>query len=119
MKAELRELLEEIKSLREKKTLVIVEGPKDAAALKQFGITNVVVLSKKPLYIVVEKVVEVAKECAILTDLDAKGKQLYSRLAKDLKKFGIRVDDRFRNYLYKQTALRQIEGLPHYVERLT
>jgi 5S rRNA maturation endonuclease (ribonuclease M5) len=112
-------LLEQIKKLKDKKILVIVEGPKDKAALEKFGIKEVIVLSKKPLYAVVEKVVAKAKECAILTDLDKKGKQLYSRLAKDLKKFRVKVDDSFRNYLFKNTALRQIEGLPHYVEEQT
>ena len=113
------ELLEQIRKLKDKNILVVVEGPKDKAALEQFGIKEVLVLSKKPLYAIVEKVVAKAKECAILTDLDKKGKQLYSRLAKDLKKFKVKVDDSFRNYLFKKTSLRQIEGLPHYLEKQT
>ena len=112
-----KELLEQIKKFRDKKILVIVEGPKDKAALKQFGIKNVITLSKKPLYAIVEEVAAKTKECAILTDLDKKGKQLYSRLAKDLKKFKVKIDDCFRNYLFKHTSLRQIEGLPRYVKK--
>ncbi len=108
MNVQWNDLTKELAVLKDK--LVIVEGKKDKEALKSFGITNVVTL-KKSLFEVVEEVSSKAKECVILTDLDKKGKYLYSRLRQDLQKHGVKVDNSFRNFLFRETKLRQIEGL--------
>ena len=68
------------------------------------------------MYKVVEDVSEITDRCALLTDLDPKGRELYSRLKKDLQKHGVHVDDTIRNYLFKNTKLRQIEGLLTYLK---
>lgn len=106
----IRELLDDI---REKGLLVLVEGPKDRSALERFGVTNVLCI-KKPLFAVVEEIAERAKEVVILTDLDAEGRRLFARLRRDVQKFGVRVDNRLREVLFK-TKLRQVEGLPSYL----
>jgi len=111
------ELLEWIDKIKESDKIVIVEGREDKAALRRLGITKVVQLNKRPLYKVVEELIEKNKEVIILTDLDKKGKQLYGKLNHDLQRFGVKVDNRFRNFLFKNTKLRQIEGLDSYVER--
>lgn len=95
--------------------LVVVEGIKDKRALNLLGIKNVKVLDG-PLYKMVEEIVAVVKKCVVLTDLDEEGKKLYARISKDLRKFGVKVDDRLRNYLFKETTLRQIEGMNRWVE---
>ena len=91
--------------------LIVVEGIKDKAALEEFGIKHIVVL-KKPLFQVTEEIND--KEVVLLTDLDKEGKKLYGKLKKDLNKRGIKVDTVFREWLFKNTKLRQIEGLPTY-----
>ena len=108
------DILKEIKKLQDFKGIIIVEGSKDKAALEKLGIRNVLHL-KGPLYKTVDQVAEQATECIILTDLDKEGKKLYSSLKKALERRGIKVNDTFRNFLFKHTSLRQIEGLDTYI----
>lgn len=103
------EILEEIKRLKQRGALVIVEGPKDRQALERLGIMNVLTLSRKPVFAVVEEAAE-AGEVVILTDFDAKGEELYGRLASDLRRHGVKVDNRLRNLLLK-SRLSHVEGL--------
>jgi len=108
-------LLQELELLRQSKILVIVEGIKDRRALQEFGIRDIAILNK-PLYKVAEDIAsKKAKECAILTDLDSEGKKLYGMLNKELSRLGIKSNNRFRRFLHKSTALRQLEGLVKYL----
>ncbi len=109
------ELEEWIAKLRKEQPLIIVEGPKDKAALEKLGLKNIIILKGKPLYKIVEQVSEQTNSCLILTDLDSEGKKLYSRLKKDLQRHKVKVDDRFRNFLFKETMLRCIEGIDTYL----
>lgn len=97
---------------------VIVEGVNDKNTLEKLGFEKVFVLSSKPLYAVCEEIAEEYKEVIILTDLDKKGKELYSRLAKQLQRLGVRLNNELRSYLFKETKLRQIEGLVNYINRI-
>lgn len=114
-KKEFDEFLEKLKK-DSKKKIIIVEGRKDKKALEGFKIKNIIIL-RKPLYLIVEYVVKSEKDCIILTDLDKKGKELYGKLASSLKQFGVKIDDRFREFLFK-TKLRQIEGLTRHMRKL-
>ena len=96
--------------------LVIVEGKKDKAALQKLGINNIMELSKKPLFQIVEDVAHSNDECIILTDLDKKGKEIYGKLNSNLQKNGVKVNNKFREFLFKHTKLRQIEGINTYME---
>jgi len=98
-----------------KNKLIIVEGKKDKIALEKLGLTNIIILNK-PLYKIVEEVK--CKECVILTDLDKKGKQIYGYLNSNLQRFGVRIDNNFRNFLFKKTKLRQIEGIYNYINKI-
>ena len=111
----LSELLGHLEKIKISNVLVIVEGKKDRIALESFGISNVVELNKKPLFAIVEEITDKAKECIILTDLDKKGKELYGKLNSDLQKRGIKVDNKFREFLFRHTKLRQLEGLVSYM----
>lgn len=102
--------LEQIKKIKDLDILIIVEGIKDKAALQRLGLKNIITL-KKPIYKIVEEVSENFKECIILTDLDKEGKKLYGKLNTGLSQSGVRIDNKFRNFLYRNTQLRQIEGL--------
>jgi 5S rRNA maturation endonuclease (ribonuclease M5) len=104
-------LIEELEKLRLSNKLIIVEGKKDKEALKKFGIKNVITL-KEPLYKICEEITD--EKVIILTDLDKEGKRLYSKLKENLERNGIKIDDGFRLFLFKETKLRQIEGLYTY-----
>lgn len=110
---ELQELLNEIK---QKKLLVLVEGIKDKRALEKLGIKNILTI-KKPLYAVVEEIESKTKEVVLLTDLDAEGKKLYHRLAKDLQAHKVKINNKLREFLFT-TELRHIEGLATYLSKL-
>lgn len=110
---ELQELIDEIKNFN---TLVIVEGKKDRVALQRLGIRNIAELSKKPLFKIVEEISYSNEECIILTDLDREGRQLYSKLNSNLQKNGVKVNNKFREFLFRNTKLRQIEGITSYLE---
>jgi len=112
------EINRHIRDIRESDVLIVVEGTKDKNALLSLGIANVFALNKMPLYKVVEIVAKKGKECMILTDLDSEGKKLYGTLNSGLSHHGVRVDNTFREFLFKETQLRQIEGLSRYIGRL-
>ena len=107
-KEELSQLIDKI---ADSGVLVIVEGKKDKKALQRLGIINIVELSKKPLFQVVEEVADSNDECLILTDLDRKGKELYGKLNSDLQKRGVKINNKLREFLFRRTKIRQIEGI--------
>jgi 5S rRNA maturation endonuclease (ribonuclease M5) len=117
-KEELDELMKHIEWIKDRNLIVIVEGKKDVAALKYFGIKRIKPLSKRAIYKVVEEIAENNKECVILTDLDKEGKRLFRLLNHDLNQNGVRVNKKFREFLFRYTKLRQIEGLVTYAEHL-
>ena len=107
-----------INKIRDSNIVIIVEGKKDREALNKFGITNIVELTKKPLFQIVEEVADSNEECIILTDLDKKGKQIYGKLNSDLQRHGVKVNNEFRKFLLKNTKLRQIEGMDTYLNSI-
>lgn len=98
-----------LESLKNSNKLIIVEGKKDYSALKTLGIKNIIAINRKPLYKFIEEINR--KEVIILTDLDREGKKLYSILKHNLQKSGIKIDNYFREYLFKNSKITQIEGL--------
>ncbi len=100
-------------SLKNTNNLILVEGEKDKSALNKLGITNILAVSKTPTYKIIESIQQ--KEVIILTDLDKEGKKLYSILRHQLQKHGVKIDSAFREFLFKETNLTQIEGLTHYL----
>lgn len=111
------ELSEQLELLKSCRLPIIVEGKKDVAALKILGISNTIPLNG-PLFQVVERISEKYKRAIILTDLDPEGRKLYSRLKRDLGERGVEIDDRFREFLFRKTKLRHIEGIDTYLENL-
>ena len=113
----IEELNEEINKLKNSNKLIIVEGKKDRKALEKLGFKNIIELSKKPLFQIIEDISCKNKECTILTDLDKKGKQLYGKLNSGLSRLGVKVDNKFREFLQKNTRLSHIEGLFNYLNK--
>ena len=109
-----QELTEWILRLRRSNKIIIVEGKKDKKALESLGISNIVTLNKNPVYKVIENVAKDNKKAVILTDLDKEGKKLYGKLNSGLQRLGVEVDNYFREFLFRKTRLRQIEGICTY-----
>ena len=108
------ELLSELEKLKLSEKPIIVEGKKDKEALKKLGITKTFTI-KEPLFKLCENISKKHKEVIILTDLDKEGKRLYSKLKENLERNGVKVDDHFRRFLFKETRLTQIEGINKYL----
>lgn len=94
--------------------LVVVEGKKDIAALEVLGVKNIFALNRQPLHEVVDGVSALSDEAALLVDLDREGKKLYAQLSAQFCRVGVRVNNRFRMFLFKETPVRHIEGLLTY-----
>jgi len=97
-----------IEKLRYCNKLIIVEGKKDKKALEDLGINNIITFSNTP-YFHIENIQE--KEVVILTDLDRYGKKLYSILSKGLQKRKVKIDHKFREFLFKNTRITHIESI--------
>ena len=100
-----------IEKMKNSNILVIIEGRRDRAALEKLGIMNLMELSKEPLFQIVEEISSSNDECIILTDLDKKGRELYGKLSSDLQKNGVKINNKLREFLFRNTKLRQIEGI--------
>lgn len=116
MKRGLKELDEWLDALKKTDKVIIVEGRKDCEALRALGVGNdIIELRGRALFEVIESIANNHKKVIILTDLDREGKKLYSILKSGLLERGVEVDNFFREFLFKKTKLRQIEGLPRYL----
>ena len=116
------ELLEEwIEKLRKSHKLIIVEGKKDRKALEELGINSerIFTLNKsKALIFVAEETSKKNNKIILLTDLDKKGKEIYGKLSSELQKNGAEIDNYFREFLFKNTKLRQIEGISTHMKKI-
>jgi 5S rRNA maturation endonuclease (ribonuclease M5) len=114
----MKDLEEWIKKLKtdSKEKIILVEGMKDRKTLELLGVSNIITL-KKPLYAIIEDIADSGKECIILLDLDKAGKKWYGKIAPKLKEMGVKIDNRYREFLFT-TPLRQIEGLTHYLAKI-
>ncbi|MFH1408642.1 MAG: toprim domain-containing protein [Nanoarchaeota archaeon] len=102
--------------LKESEKVIVVEGKKDIRALTYFDIPALALEGGSVLEMA-ERITEEHKDCIILTDLDKEGKRLYAMLKDYLSRMGVRVDTFFREWLFRETKLRQIEGLVSYARK--
>ncbi|MBI2499329.1 toprim domain-containing protein [Candidatus Woesearchaeota archaeon] len=106
------ENLEEwFKNLSNTNKLIIVEGKKDKKVLQDLGCKEITTISNS-LFLTLDKIN--SKEVIILTDLDKEGKKVYSIIKKTLQRKGIKIDNKFREFLFKNTEISHIEGLKKY-----
>jgi 5S rRNA maturation endonuclease (ribonuclease M5) len=116
----LEQLAEENKSGKP----ILVEGRKDAEALKNLGINGQIIFAKtggKSLLDVVSEI-EVAgtNEIIMLLDFDRRGKELTERLKIHIEKMGIKAN---MHYWLKLSSLvgkevKDVEGLAKYMKTL-
>ena len=100
-----------ISELKSSDKLIIVEGKKDFSALTNLGINNIKCISG-PLYQFIESIT--VKNVIILTDLDSEGKKLYSVLKHNLQKRNVKIDNKFREFLFANSKITHIESLKNY-----
>mgnify|MGYP006286647133 CR=1 FL=1 len=113
MTIRMQDMTEWVQALKRSEKTIIVEGKKDKQALESLGIGRegkIVMLSKRPIYAIIEQVADNATDAIILTDLDKKGKELYGKLSSGLQRLGVRVDNKYREFLQKQ-RVSHIEGI--------
>ena len=98
---------------------IIVEGKKDVRSLSSLGVphSKLLPLNGAPLYTILDAVLP-RSNVALLTDLDGEGKKLHAKLKPELVKKGVFVDEKFREFLFRRTPVRVIEGLEGFVEKL-
>jgi 5S rRNA maturation endonuclease (ribonuclease M5) len=117
-----QEILQTLQEIKEEDMIIVVEGKNDKAALEHFNIKNIIVLNGKDIWNRCEEIATRIKqnndkeEVVILTDFDAKGKELYGKISKNLTRLGIRINKEYREWFQKRTKLSHIEGLVKYVE---
>lgn len=101
-----------INRLREKslKTPVIVEGKNDVKVLQKFGIKNVISISGKNYFDLLEKIPPEVGEVILLTDIDKQGEKIFKKLKTIFESQGLKVDGNFRDYLRKM-EVKEVEEL--------
>lgn len=120
----LEEILEVLDDLEDMSagTPIIVEGLKDASALRRLGVRrNVVTLGKGlTVFTFCERLSERHGRAVVLTDWDRKGGKLARMLKEALEANGAKADTdlRARLVLLVKKDIKDIEGLPSYIERL-
>jgi len=105
----LNEFIELLKRLSEKYP-VIVEGKRDYAVLRRFGIGNIYTLSGKNYFDLVESLPSQTEKVVLLTDIDRQGEKIFKKLSEILKKYNIEVVDEPRNYL-KRLGIEEVEQI--------
>lgn len=101
-----------IEALKQSGKLVLVEGKKDKQALQLLGLEWIMMIAGKSTYKVVDEVEQKkVREVVILTDLDSEGRRLYARLKRAFERGGIKVDRKFREFLFSETKYSTIEGI--------
>ena len=120
MNQEYNDLIYHLGELKQRQVVCLVEGKKDQEALLSFGIENIIAINSRPFHQIIDEILNSYSRysVAILTDLDQEGRKIYRRLHTLLQPYGIKIYHPFRNFLFKETELRQIEGLPTYVENI-
>jgi len=116
----LREIIEDLSEIN-KSTPIIVEGKKDAIALRKLGISGEIITlhNGKNLYEFCMEITERYDKVVILLDWDKKGENLNKIVSENLK--GYWEEHSLFRELFKllcQKEIHDIEGLPSLLRRL-
>ncbi|MGC9307554.1 MAG: toprim domain-containing protein [Thermoplasmatota archaeon] len=115
---EVRDIIARVRSLNER-IPILVEGEKDVAALRRLGVTGMIltVHAGRPLVDVCDRIAVAYDEIIILTDWDKKGGRLSRAIEKNLSG-RTRCITEFRGQLAKNSMVKDIEGLPSYLDSM-
>ncbi len=119
----LETLLQKLIEKSKEGATILVEGEKDAEALRKIGVTGKISCVKKiriPLYDYLQKCTELKEEIIVLTDFDRRGVQLAGKMTNYLERSGKSVNLMFwlkiRGFITHD--VKDVEGLASYVETL-
>ncbi len=115
---EVRDIIAEIRS-RNETVPILVEGEKDVAALRRLGVTGTIltVHAGVSLVDVCDHIAMLYSEIILLTDWDRKGGRLARAIEKNLSG-RTRCITEFRGRLAGHTMVKDIEGLPSYLDSM-
>lgn len=91
-------------------SVVIVEGKKDAEALRELGVKGTIVLASGRVKGICTKIN--AEEAVVLTDNDKAGKELAGLVRDELEACNIRADLQARRDLHYVLGLNTVEEMP-------
>lgn len=100
---------------------IVVEGKKDAQALRELGVEGTILTVKTGGKSFLEATTEIEQlgvgTVVLLLDFDRRGKEGTAKLRHDLERLKIHVDSRYRRELQALVGreLQCIEGLPAYL----
>jgi len=115
----LREIIFSLNNEIQNGALVIVEGPKDAMALKRVGLIGKPYLySHNSDHVELFKLAVKASKVVILVDNDKEGKRICRKLVAELGSKGIKYDTWYRRQLYRigKNVISHLEELSSLVK---
>ena len=131
MSTHLREKMEQIQQILEQLAEenksgkpILVEGEKDAEALKTLGITGKIIFAKKGLKTRLDVISEIEKsspnEIILMLDFDKEGRELTEHLKIYIEKTGIKANIHYWLKLSRLTGreVKDVEGLAKYLKTL-
>jgi 5S rRNA maturation endonuclease (ribonuclease M5) len=117
-------LIEKLKSESSSDVLVVVEGEKDAKALRSMGIESEILTIKshgKNLVDVIDEISSAGnREIILLMDFDRRGRELTKRLTKILGGMKVKLNLNFWREFSSllNNDLKDVEGMVKYIETL-
>jgi 5S rRNA maturation endonuclease (ribonuclease M5) len=89
---------------------IIVEGKRDKQLLSRFGIKNVLTLSGKNYFDLIEEIPENVQRVVLLVDIDPQGEKIFKKLKRLLEQSNIEVEESFRER-FKSFGVKEVEKL--------
>ncbi|OKY77160.1 MAG: 5S rRNA maturation endonuclease containing TOPRIM domain, RnmV [Candidatus Methanohalarchaeum thermophilum] len=111
--SKLSELRDVLDKLKKEGSVILVEGSQDKKSLRNLGVTNEIVKlseNSKAFFEITEQIAEKYDNAIILTDWDAHGEKLSSKIHKLLQKNGVTPNDWYRRKL-KAMLLKEISDV--------
>ena len=117
----LEELKEALTELQEENKIVpvIVEGDKDAAALRTLDLSGEIIRFNTGQSVpdFCDRIAKKHQKIILLTDWDWRGGRLCQQIKKNLE-YRMEVDLRYRSLFAKRCPCRTVEGIPTWMETL-
>lgn len=121
---QIQQILEQLAGENKNGKPILVEGKKDAEALKTLGINGKIIFAKKGPKTLLSVVSEIenlnADEILLMLDFDREGKQLTEQLKNHIEKTGVKVNVYYWLKLLSLTDrdIKDVEGLATYMRTL-
>ncbi len=109
--------IEHLKNASNEGKLILVQGKRDKDKLAGFGIkSNAIEFFTKPEERFIEKITDLGKECILLFNVDKSSEKLAERVKTELRQQGVKVNTRFRKFLYVM-EVKEVRALLPYLEK--